>query len=224
MGAYWTNDAETSFGTATEEDFETAAYRLMMEQVIYYADRGNRTIYQLIEKYERQFSKVLEPFGVSLVVNRIHMYAAAIPVHAKQATTSKADTLFALVIRGIYEECMRNATFQVNDDGEVYCTVHELEEKYRMMVKDELPQGKGNFDNLVRTMNRWGIARYVGDDELDIDSPEYENAIAIRPAIVDVLGESALSKLSIWASESNLSLESSAENNADQSEGSNSND
>jgi hypothetical protein len=224
MGAYWSKDAETTFGTAAEEDFETAAYRLMMEQVIYYTDRGNRSVYHLIEKYERQFSRVLEPFGVSLIVNRINMYAAAIPMHAKQTATSKAETLFALVIRGIYEESLRNSNLYVNDDGEVYCTVHELEEKYRFMVKDELPQGKGTFDNLVRTMNRWGIARYVSDDEFDTDNPEFENAIAIRPAIVDVLGESALAKLACWSTESITSLDIPAAINTEQTEGSNEND
>ena len=107
MSNHWDDLATRLDGMYTPEDFETAAYRLIGEQVIYHADRSSRVTYAVIELYEREFTKVLAPLGVALSINRQLRYATAIPRHAKVSTATVAQTLFALVLRGLYDEGVR---------------------------------------------------------------------------------------------------------------------
>lgn len=67
------------------------------------------------------------------------------------------------------------------------------------MTGRELP-GKGELETLIRTAKRWGIVRRLDD----IESPEpgvSAGGVAIRPAIREVLGETALQQLALWAGE-----------------------
>ena len=129
-------------------------------------------------------------------MNRQLRYACAIPDNGRAGTANTAQTLLALVLRKIYDEQAR--TGQLNDDGEVICDAVELEEKYRLSTagKRELP-GRGELDGLVRTLRRWGIVRKVEDHELpdSAASDIQPYVLAIRPAIVDLLGETAITRL-----------------------------
>jgi len=199
MSSYWDSLASRSQGLHVAAEFEVAAYRLINEQVLYYADRHSRTSYHIVQAYERDIRAALAPLGVNVQVNRELRYAYAIPMHGKAGTASTAQTLFALVLRNIYDEAARSA--EVTDDGEVVCDLVELEEKYRMMTSRTLPS-KSELRDLLRTARRWGIARISGDaDEeiLDVDLHGQDYAVMIRPAITVVLGEAALSRLAGWA-------------------------
>jgi hypothetical protein len=182
--------------TITAADLEAIAYRLVTEQVIYHSDKNGRLAYSLIRLYEREFKQALAPLGVTLEINAQLSYVYAKPLHDKAGTASVAQTLLALVLRAIYDESARQGQF--TDDGEVVCDLVELDEKYRLMTGRELP-GKGEFSNLMRTMKRWGIARKSEDGpEMDIESGA-AYTIVIRPAIAQVLGETALTRLAQWA-------------------------
>jgi hypothetical protein len=199
MNNYWDTLAARSQGLHVPAEFELASYRLVNEQVLYHADRHSRNAYHLIEGYERDIRAALRPLGVDVQVNRELRYAYAVPLHGKSGTASTNQTLFALVLRNIYDEAARNA--DTNDDGEVVCDLVELEEKFRMMTGRTLP-GKSELRDLLRTARRWGIARVVGgaDEEvLDVDLHGQDYAIMIRHAITVVLGEAALSRLAGWA-------------------------
>lgn len=199
MNNHWDDLATRLDGIYTADDFETAAYRLLAEQVIYHADRNSRVTYAVIELYEREFSKVLAPLGVALSVNRQLRFATAIPRHAKAGTATVAQTVFALVLRGLYDEGVRAGG--LTEDGEVMCDYIELQEKYRLMTGRELPT-RGELDALLRSARRWGIARRLEDD--DGSRPLHEQSaggLAIRPAIVDVLGETALMRLAQWGAD-----------------------
>jgi hypothetical protein len=199
MSSYWETLASRSQGLFVSAEFELASYRLVNEQVLYHADRHSRNAYHLIEAYEREIRTALRPMGVDVQVNRELRYAYAVPLHGKSGTASTNQTLFALVLRNIYDEAARNA--EGNDDGEVVCDLVELEEKYRIMTGRMLP-GKSELRDLLRTARRWGIARVVGgaDEEvLDVDLHGQDYAIMIRHAITVVLGEAALSRLAGWA-------------------------
>ncbi|MBA4192353.1 MAG: hypothetical protein C0467_30650 [Planctomycetaceae bacterium] len=198
MSDYWDTLSARSDGAYASEDFEAAAYRLISEQSLYHADKLSRNAYNLVERYEREFDKVLSPFGVQLKVNRVLRYVVALPTHAKATPANKAQTLFALVLRGIYEESARVG--YLSEDGEVLCDLIELGEKYRLMTAKELP-AKGEFDSLMKMARRWGIARRLDDAETGSQVPGADGqmgGIAIRPAIVDVLGETALRRLVHW--------------------------
>ena len=195
MSQYWESLASRTDGLHSSEELEMAAYRLSVEQVIYYADRHSRTAYWMIERYEREFRLALAPLGVDVQVNRQLRYAYALPKHAKAGTASIAQTVFALVLRTIYDESA--STGQLTDDGEVVCDLVELAEKYRLISSRELPT-KGKLDALMETMKRWGIAKKSEDhglDEGDDTAAGQPYAVIIRPAIADVLGEAALARL-----------------------------
>lgn len=194
----WEDLAARLDGIYTVEDFETAAYRLVAEQVIYHSDRSSRVTYAILDLYEREFVKVLAPLGVSLSINRQLRYVAALPRHAKAGTATVAQTLFALVLRGLYDEGVRAGG--LTEDGEVLCDYIELQEKFRLMTGRDLPI-RGELDTLLRTAKRWGIARRLEDDDSGGLTPLQEQSaggLAIRPAIVDVLGEIALMRLAQW--------------------------
>ena len=58
MSQYWESLASRTDGQHTSEELEMAAYRLAVEQVLYYADRHSRTAYWMVERYERDFRLV----------------------------------------------------------------------------------------------------------------------------------------------------------------------
>lgn len=194
--SFWENIASRTDGIVTADEFEAAAYRLVTEQVLYHSDRNSRVAYGLIAQYERDFKQALAPLGVTIEVNSRLRYAYAKSQHLKMGAASVSQTLLALVFRAIYDESARMGQF--NDDGEVVCDLVELAEKYRLMTNRELP-GKGEFSSLMRQMKRWGIARKSDDvaNGFDFDSSS-PYSIAIRPAIADILGESALMRLALW--------------------------
>ena len=204
--SYWESIASRSNGLHTVDEFETAAYRLVAEQVLYHADRASKTSYYVVERYERDLREVLTPLGVDIHVNRQLRYAYAIPRHGKSGSATTQQTVFALVLRMVYEDSAKVG--DITDEGEVICDLFELDEKYRVLVGRELPI-KGELDALMRSMKRWGIARLsteqddIGEEGL-LDQPY---AIVIRPAIVDILGETALQRMSQWHSTTSSSSE-----------------
>jgi Domain of unknown function (DUF4194) len=190
----WETLADASNGRATAEEFEAAAYRLVTEQVLYYADRHSKTAYALVDQYERNFRQVLTPLGIDVKVNRQLRYAFAQPQQSKAGTATVAETILALVLRAIYDESARQG--HMNDDGEVVVDVVELDEKHRMLAQRELP-AKAKLDALLDSLKRWGIARKSEElaEASDEDMGAAPYGIVIRPAIVDLLGDTALAKL-----------------------------
>lgn len=199
MSQYWESLASREDSMHTPEEFEAAAYRLVTEQVLYYADKHSRTAYWLAERYEREFNQALSPLGIVLKVNRQARYAYAMPAHAKSGTATVQQTILALVLRKIFDESARLG--QMNDDGEVICDLVDLEEKYRLETHRELPK-KGELDALLGMLKRWGIARTSNEldgVEGDLGPGGQPYVVVIRPAIVEVLGEVALQRLAQWS-------------------------
>lgn len=125
---------------------------------------------------------------MSLSVNRQLRYVTALPRHAKAGTATVAQTLFALVLRGLYDEGVRAGG--LTEDGEILCDYIELQEKFHLMTGRDLPT-RGELDTLLRSAKRWGIARRLEDDDSGHLTPLQDQSaggVAIRPAIVDVLG------------------------------------
>ncbi len=50
----WEDLANRLDGVYTVEDFETAAYRLVAEQVIYHSDRSSRVTYGILELVKKR--------------------------------------------------------------------------------------------------------------------------------------------------------------------------
>lgn len=195
MSKQWEELAQRSEGRYTEEDFEMAAYRLVAEQVLYYADLQSRKAFWIIKDYKREFEKVLDPLGIDIEINSLLSYICARPRHAKAGSATTNQTLLALVLRSIYDQAMQ-AGEMANDESEVACDLVELEQKYRLATGRDLP-GKMELNALFRQLRRWGLVRMA--DGGDAEDSEAEPHVLIRPAIVEVLGDTALQKLTRWA-------------------------
>lgn len=197
MSGHWESAAEKTHGIATAEQFETAAYRLVTEQVLYAADLRSRVAYGLVEQFERDFRMVLDPLGVMVKVNRQLRYAYALPTHEKVSVATTEHTLLALMLRKIYDESAQAGQF--NDEGEVLCDLIELEEKFRLATQRDLPTG-GRLEEAMRTMKRWGIAKISREDNpTEVDVADQPYVVVIRPAIADLLGEAALQRLALFS-------------------------
>jgi hypothetical protein len=216
MSGYWESVADRTQGIYLEEQFETAAYRLVSEQVLYAADSRSRIAYSLVEQFEREFKPALAPLGIKLVVNRQLRYACALPTHAKASVATTDQTLLALVLRLIYDESARIG--QLNDEGEVTCDLVELDEKYLRATGRLMPAG-GRLEEGMRTMRRWGIVR-VSREDLSAASTGVEQpyVVLIRPAIADVLGESALLRLALFTNSNDENNATSANDEDEQEE------
>lgn len=217
MSSYWQDLASNSNGYYEAEDFAAAAYRLVAEQVVYHADLKSRKAFGIIEQYERHISKALAPLGITVGVDRQLMFAYALPQHPNPTSATVPQTLFALVLRGLYEEGMR-AGEVADETGEIICDFIELQEKYRLMTGRELPP-KGELEALIRTTRRWGIVRRLeaADSKLAglrIDSED--GGIAIRPAIRVILGESTLQQLALWGASASATASSTDDSHSDQ--------
>lgn len=187
----WERLAEQSQGMYVASDYQSAAYRLMMEQVIYAVDRGSRLPYDLIVKHIGAFKELFARFGMELHHNHFHSYVAAVPTISVAGKMRLAETRLALVLRRLYDDKM-HATDVIA--GEAFIDLEELERNYKELLKRDLPD-RGDLRELVTTMKRYGIARL---EEVE-DGQPYQ--IVVRPGIADVLGETALLQLAAHAPE-----------------------
>lgn len=195
--ANWERLAAQSNGLYEEQDFQQAAYRLMMEQVIYAGDRGGRVPYELVTRHLGAFRDVFEQFGMTITHNPHHGYVVVIPRHAFGARMRLEETRLALLLRRVYDDRI-NAVDIV--DGEAFVTLEELEQLYKDLLGRQLPD-RGEMRELVRSLKRNGMAREI---EAEDDQPFQ---IAIRPAITDILGQTALLQLAAYGVDSEVVAE-----------------
>ncbi len=186
--ANWERLAAQSNSLYEESDYQQAAYRLMMEQVIYAGDRGGRVPYEIVTRHLGAFRDVFEQFGMTITHNPHHGYVVAIPRHAFGARMRLDETRLALLLRRVYDDRI-NAVDIV--DGEAFVTLEELEQLYKELLGRQLPD-RGEIRELVRSLKRNGMAREIESED---DQPFQ---IAIRPAITDILGETALLQLAAY--------------------------
>ncbi|AZD36983.1 MULTISPECIES: DUF4194 domain-containing protein [Pseudomonas] len=185
----WERLAEDSSENYVAEDFEKAAYRLIVSQAIYAGDHGSRLSYHLIVKYLSAFKEVLSKLGMSLRHNHHHSYLVAIPNHQVAEKMRLNETRLALVLRRFYDDRMHTAEVT---DGEAYISLEELERAYREWLARDLPE-RADLKELVVALKRYGMVR-LQDSE---DGQPFK--IVIRPGITDILGETALHQLAAYA-------------------------
>ncbi|WP_298576427.1 DUF4194 domain-containing protein [uncultured Luteimonas sp.] len=188
MKRSWNTLSQQSNGIYAVQDFERAAYRLVVEQVLYASDRNTRLAYHLVEDHFDDFVAALAPLGIRLERNAHHRYIVALPVHGEGVPVSLAETLLLLVLRQRYDEAMRQG--MVEDEGVVTVELPELQEAYQALAGRAMPD-IGSLRELARTLRRWGVGRLV-DSEADDPQPFH---LQVRPAIVDIVGEHWLQRL-----------------------------
>jgi len=190
MRKRWERLSETNAERLTSADFELAAYRLVTEQVIYWSDRRSRAIYSTIERYFSSFADALNDVGLDVKLNPHFKFICAVPRFGANLPVSVQETLFALVLRKVYDAAIHSG--DVNE-GEYTIRLDELDQLYRDATQREFPR-RGELQGIVSAMERYGIVRRI--DDVDGEQP-YD--LVIRPAIVDILGEQALHRLDAYA-------------------------
>ena len=188
MKRSWNVLSQLSNGIHAVADFERAAYRLVTEQVLYASDRGARTAYHLVEDHFDDYVSALAPLGIRLERNAHYRYVVALPAHAEGVPVTLEETLLLLVLRQRYDEAARQG--DIEELGEVVVELPELQEAYQALVARPMPE-VGTLRALARTARRWGVARLV---ESEPDDPQPFH-LRVRPAIVDIIGETWLQRL-----------------------------
>lgn len=188
MKRSWNVLSQLSNGTYAVADFERAAYRLVTEQVLYASDRGARIAYHLVEDHFDDYLAALAPLGIRLERNAHYRYVVALPAHAEGVPVTLEETLLLLVLRQRYDEAARQGN--IEELGEVVVELPDLQEAYQALVARPMPE-VGSLRALARTARRWGVARLV-DSEPDDPQPFH---LRVRPAIVDIVGETWLQRL-----------------------------
>ncbi|MBA8884292.1 DUF4194 domain-containing protein [Dokdonella fugitiva] len=188
MKRSWNTLSQMSNGLYTVQDFERAAYRLVVEQVLYANDRMARTAYAIVEDHFGDFVSALEPLGIRLERNAHYRYIVALPTHGEGTPVTLAETLLVLVLRQRYDEAARQG--RLEEHGEVVVELPELQEAYQALASRAMPD-VGDLRDLARTLKRWGVCRLV---ESEPDDPQPFH-LRVRPAIVEIAGEQWLQRL-----------------------------
>lgn len=188
MKRSWNVLSQLSNGIHAVADFERAAYRLVTEQVLYASDRGTRTAYHLVEGHFDDYVAALAPLGIRLERNAHYRYVVALPAHAEGVPVTLEETLLLLVLRQRYDEAARQGN--IEELGEVVVELPDLQEAYQALIARPMPE-IGSLRALARTARRWGVARLVDSDP---DDPQPFH-LRVRPAIVDIVGETWLQRL-----------------------------
>lgn len=187
MKRSWKTLSQAS-GLYTEADFERTAYRLVVEQVLYSADRNARVAYRIVEEFFEDFVAALAPLGIRLERNAHYRYVVALPTQGEGVPVSLEETLLLLVLRQRFDAAMREGS--IEDQGEAVVELPELQQAYPELTGRPMPE-VGALRALARTLRRWGCVRLV-ESEPDDAQPFH---LRVRPAIVEIVGEAWLQRL-----------------------------
>jgi len=171
-----------------EADYHKAAYRLVMEQVLYASDARSRTAYELIVKHRKEYAALLAQLGMSITHNPHMGYVVATPNQYVAEKMRLSETRLALVLRRLYDDKMHAAEIVA---GEAFVDMIELERAYQDLLNREFPAKL--IEGQLQALKRYGIVR------LEDSHDEQRIQVAIRPGIIDLLGETALLQLAVHA-------------------------
>jgi hypothetical protein len=193
----WERLAEQTSEGYLAEDFEKAAYKLVVSQALYACDPRSRVPYHLIVKHLAAYKEVLSKLGMSLKHNAHHSYVVVIPNHHVAEKMRLTETRLALVLRRLYDDRMHTAEIT---DGEAYVSLEELERAYKEWLARDLPE-RGDLQELVVALKRYGMVRLLDSE----DGQPFK--IVIRPGIADILGEASLHQLAAFAPEDDKEID-----------------
>ncbi|MBK1851575.1 DUF4194 domain-containing protein [Marinobacter sp. 1-4A] len=173
----------------TVRDFQKAAKRLIVDQVLYQANPKQRADYDLVAAHESAFAEALDLFGCMLDLNVQERYAAAVPTVTEVSKIPLMHTLLALVLRKLYDHHMNSGSLHAGIAG---VSLPELEAAFQESTGRELPmKPQSELQGMMDAMKRWGIARLVRTENLG-DSAWFAE---ILPGIQSLINERTLAML-----------------------------
>lgn len=171
------------------EDYQRAGYLLMTRQVLYASDRNSRLAYELIVQHLGLYRELLRDLGMEVTHNASLAYLVATPSQYVAEKMRLDETRLALILRRIYDDKIHATEVTA---GEAVVDLVTLERAYKDLTKREMPD-KASIRELLATMKRYGLVSLTDADD------EQPFQIVIRPAIVEILGETALLQLAAHA-------------------------
>ncbi|MFZ3001883.1 MAG: DUF4194 domain-containing protein [Undibacterium umbellatum] len=190
MPRNWINLADASEGSYECDDFKQAMYQIVAHQCLYLRFKNHATWYRLISLYRGEFQEALDLMGLRLRFNEIQEYCFVIPTVAKFLPVDRSETLFLLVLRHIYHH--HAMAGDRNPEDETIVGIPELMSAYEALTGEELDKKATVIKSLVRSARRYGLAREIPSPD---DGDYQQFAIAILPAITEILSEHAVGRV-----------------------------
>lgn len=189
MPRNWRSVAEASNDIYEVDDFKQSLYQLIVHQCLYARFNQQSTAFRIISAHRRDFEEAVELMGLRLGFNERLEFCYVVPEAVKHTPLNTQDTLFLLVLRQLYH--LRGSAGELSDEGDALVGIEELVATYRSMTGRTLEtKNQSLVKGLVKTASRSGLAK-------QIDTPEGDPqpfAIAILPAIAEVLSEHAINR------------------------------
>jgi len=199
----WSEFTKDKDSPYAEDDFRSAAYQLLTQQVLYESDKADRIAYQLINSHRNAFRDALDLFGMDIEFDNDYRYCTAIPRMLRKTQLSLIESLLMLVLRKVYHE---QAIHGDVVNGAAHISIDELQEAFRAETKRELPTTTRELDALLDIMKRFGILRKTTTDPGD---PQ-PYAIEIRPGIEKLVGENMITRMAA-AQDAEVKLQQASE-------------
>lgn len=192
MSVSWSRVCERQ-GIYAVTDFQRAALRLLVDQILYQANAKQRADYDLIAAYEKEFAEVIDLLGCKLDHNARERYVAAVPAQPEVSKIPLMHTLLALVLRKLYDHHMNRGSLNAGIAG---VSLSELETAFNESTGRELPmKPQTELMGMLEAMKRWGIARPMKAENLG----EVSWYVEILPGIQSLINERSLAMLKAHA-------------------------
>lgn len=190
MPRNWNAQADDSNGLYVCDDFRQAMYQIVASQCLYLRFKNHATAYRIISRYRDDFQEALDLMGLKLRFKDDQDYCFAVPTVAKYLPVDRQETLFLLVLRQIYHIHALEGDLTLED--EVIVALPEFMSVYEALTGEEFDKKASLLHSLIRSARRYGLAREVDSPD---DGDHQDFAIAVLPAIVEVLSEYAVGRV-----------------------------
>lgn len=110
------------------------------------------------------------------------------PVPALRARLSPDFVAAALALRFLYQQGLTEAGTRLSDNGEVMIQFEELAATLQTQIKRPLPETLGERERLLKELRRHRLLRFHSNFSMT----DEDALLAIRPAILGLIGEDAL--------------------------------
>jgi Domain of unknown function (DUF4194) len=110
------------------------------------------------------------------------------PVPALRVRLSADFVAAALALRFLYQQGLTEAGNKLTDNGEVLISFEELAATLQTQIKRSLPEALGERDRLLKELKRHRLLRFNSNFSMS----DEDALMAIRPAILGLIGEDAL--------------------------------
>lgn len=184
----WETLAQSSEGDYEPDDFRSAFYQLVVQQALYLRFQHQAVSYRLISRYRSEFKDAADMLGLHLAFNERFEYCYVVQDKGRFQPMNLQDTMLLLVLRQAYHQ--RASAGDLTEQGDAVVSIPELQELHKQLTTRDLDVGAQALRAALKEAQRHGLARPVDAPEGDVQP----FAVAVMPAIADILSEHAVGR------------------------------